>query len=166
MRAGVILYGYYPSEEVDKTRLALEPVMTLKARVSFLKTVKDGVGVSYGTTYITDRKTKIATVPVGYADGYLRCLSQKAKMEIGGKLCSVIGRICMDQCMIDVTNVNNISIGDEVIIFGDGQITADNIAKWMNTINYEVLCLVSKRIPRIYKENGRERTALNYLEKL
>ena len=87
-------------------------------------------------------------------------------MEIGGKLCSVIGRICMDQCMIDVTNVNNISIGDEVIIFGDGQITADNIAEWMNTINYEVLCLVSKRIPRIYKENGRELIELNYLDEI
>ncbi len=166
VRAGVILYGYYPSEEVDKSRLALMPVMTLKSRVSFLKTVGGGVGVSYGKTYITDRNTKIATVPVGYADGYLRCLSQKAKMNFGGKLCKVIGRICMDQCMIDVTNVNNINVGDEVIIFGDGQITADNIAEWMNTINYEVLCLVSKRIPRIYKENGRERTALNYLEKL
>ncbi|MDD6735037.1 MAG: alanine racemase [Clostridiales bacterium] len=166
VRAGVILYGYYPSDEVDKTRLSLKPVMTLKSRVSFLKTVESGVGVSYGKTYITDRNTKIATIPVGYADGYLRCLSQKAKMETGGKLCEVIGRICMDQCMIDVTNVNNINVGDEVIIFGNGLITADNIAEWMSTINYEVLCLVSKRIPRIYKEKGRERKELNYLEKL
>ena len=166
VRAGVILYGYYPSAEVDKTRLSLKPVMTLKSRVSFLKTVESGVGVSYGKTYITDRNTKIATIPVGYADGYLRCLSQKAKMETGGKLCEVIGRICMDQCMIDVTNVNNINVGDEVIIFGNGLITADNIAEWMSTINYEVLCLVSKRIPRIYKEKGRERKELNYLEKL
>lgn len=166
VRAGVILYGCYPSEEVDKSRLSIRPVMTFKSRVSFLKTVDAGVGVSYGKTYITDEKTKIATVPVGYADGYLRCLSQKAKIEAGGQLCNVIGRICMDQCMIDVTNVNNINVGDEVILFGDGQITADDIAEWMDTINYEVLCLVSKRIPRIYKEDGRERTALNYLEKL
>ena len=166
VRAGIIIYGYYPSEEVDKGRLSIKPVMTLKSRVTQVKTAGCGVGVSYGKTYITDRETRIATLPIGYADGYLRCLSHKAKVEIGGKLCDVIGRICMDQCMIDVTNVNNISIGDEVIIFGDGQITADNVAGWMNTINYEVLCLVSKRIPRIYKENGREVTKLNYLEEI
>ena len=87
-------------------------------------------------------------------------------MEIGDKLFDVIGRICMDQCMIDVTNVNNIAIGDEVTIFGEGQITADNIARWSNTINYEVLCLVSKRIPRIYKEKGREVVLLNYLDEI
>ncbi len=166
VRAGVILYGYYPSEEVDKSRLELSPVMTLKSRITLVKEVEDGVGVSYGKTYITDKKTKIATIPVGYADGYPRCLSHKAKIEAGGELCNVIGRICMDQCMIDVTNVNNINIGDEVIIFGDGQITADSVANWMNTINYEVLCLVSKRIPRIYKENGREAITLNYLDKI
>jgi len=166
VRAGVILYGYYPSEEVDKERLHLLPVMTLKSRITHIKEVEDGVGVSYGKTYITDKKTKIATVPVGYADGYLRCLSKKAKIEVGGQLCDIIGRICMDQCMIDVTNVNNINVGDEVILFGDGKVTADDIAKDMNTINYEVLCLVSKRIPRIYKEKGREVTALNYLDKI
>ena len=166
VRAGVVLYGYYPSEEVDEKRLPLEPVMTLKSRITHIKEVDDGVGVSYGKTYITDRKTRIATVPVGYADGYLRCLSHKAKIEVGGSLCDVIGRICMDQCMIDVTNVNNIKVGDEVILFGSGKITADHIAKMMNTINYEVLCLVSKRIPRIYNEKGRDITALNYLDKI
>ena len=166
VRAGVVLYGCYPSEEVDKDRLPLEPVMTLKSRITHIKEVEDGVGVSYGKTYITDRKTRIATIPVGYADGYLRCLSHEAKIEIGGTLCDVIGRICMDQCMIDVTNVNNINVGDEVILFGSGKITADDIAKMMNTINYEVLCLVSKRIPRIYKEKGRDITALNYLDKI
>ena len=166
VRAGVVLYGCYPSEEVDKDRLSLKPVMTLKSRITHIKEVEDGVGISYGKTYITDKRTKIATVPVGYADGYLRCLSHKAKIEAGGQLCNIIGRICMDQCMIDVTNVNNINVGDEVILFGDGKITADDIAKDMNTINYEVLCLVSKRIPRVYKEKGREVTALNYLDKI
>lgn len=166
VRAGIILYGYYPSEDVDKTKLSLKPVMTLKSRVTLVKETEAGRGVSYGKTYITDKNTKIATIPIGYADGYLRSLSQKAKMEIGGKLCSVIGRICMDQCMIDVTNVNNISIGDEVIVFGEGQITADDVAEWMNTINYEVLCLVSKRIPRIYCEKGREEIELNYLDEI
>ncbi|MBO5060410.1 MAG: alanine racemase [Clostridia bacterium] len=166
VRAGVILYGYYPSCEVDKSRLSIKPVMTLKSRVTQVKTVEAGMGVSYGKTYITDKKTKIATIPIGYADGYPRCLSHKAAVETGGRLCSVIGRICMDQCMIDVTNVNNINIGDEVIIYGDDKITADDVAGWMNTINYEVLCLVSKRIPRIYKENGREITKLNYLDEI
>ncbi len=166
VRAGVILYGYYPSGEVDKSRLLIKPVMTLKSRITQVKTIPSGMGVSYGKTYITDRQTKIATLPIGYADGYMRCLSHRAKIEVGGELCDVIGRICMDQCMIDVTNVNNIDIGDEVIIFGDAQITADDVAGWMNTINYEVLCLVSKRIPRIYKEKGRETAALNYLDEI
>lgn len=166
VRAGVVLYGCYPSEEVDKEKLSIKPVMTLKSRITHIKEVEAGTGVSYGKTYITDRKTKVATVPVGYADGYLRCLSHKAKIEIGGQLCDVIGRICMDQCMIDVTNVNNINVGDEVILFGNGKISADDIAKSMDTINYEVLCLVSKRIPRIYKEKGREVSALNYLDKI
>ena len=166
VRAGIILYGYYPSNEVDKEKLPLKPVMTLKSSVTLVKDMDAGRGVSYGKTYITDRKTKIATIPIGYADGYLRSLSQKAKMEIDGKLCNVIGRICMDQCMIDVTNVNNINIGDEVIIFGEGQITADDVAEWMNTINYEILCLVSKRIPRIYCEKGREEIELNYLDEI
>ncbi len=166
VRAGVILYGCYPSGEVEKERLPLKPVMTLKSRVTLVKDLEAGRGVSYGKTYITDKKIRVATIPIGYADGYSRCLSQKAKIEAGGQLCDVIGRICMDQCMIDVTNVNNINIGDEVIIFGDGLITADNIAEWMNTINYEVLCLVSKRVPRVYKENGRELFELNYLEEI
>ncbi len=166
VRAGVILYGCYPSCEVDRKRLPLKPVMTLKSRITMVKELEAGRGVSYGKTYITDKKIRIATIPIGYADGYSRCLSQKAKIEVSGQLCDVIGRICMDQCMIDVTNVNNISIGDEVIIFGDGLITADDIAEWMNTINYEVLCLVSKRVPRVYKENGRGLFELNYLEEI
>ncbi len=166
VRAGIILYGYYPSMEVDKSRLDLKPVMTLKSRVTQVKKTEAGRGVSYGKTYITDRETKIATIPIGYADGYPRCLSHKAAVVAGGKLCNVIGRICMDQCMIDVTNVNNISIGDEVIIYGNDKITADDVAGWMDTINYEVLCMVSKRIPRIYQENGREITTLNYLDKI
>lgn len=166
VRAGIILYGYHPSQEVDKEKLPLEPVMSLKTRITQVKESERDIGVSYGKTYITDKKTKIATIPVGYADGYSRCLSHKAKVEIGGELCDTIGRICMDQCMIDVTNVNNISIGDEVILFGDKKITADSIAGWMNTISYEVLCLVSKRIPRLYKEKGREPEKLNYLDKI
>ena len=166
VRPGIILYGYYPSGEVDKTRLLLKPVMTLKSRVAFVKELEAGVGVSYGKEYITDRKTKLATIPIGYADGYIRALSGKAKMEAGGELASVVGRICMDQCMIDVTNVNNIDIGDEVTLFGGGKITADDVASWLSTINYEVLCLIARRVPRIYKEGGKTLKKADYLEEV
>ncbi|MCR4719841.1 MAG: alanine racemase [Firmicutes bacterium] len=166
VRPGIILYGYYPSSEVDKARLSIKPVMTLKSRVAYIKELDAGVGVSYGKEYITDRKTKIATIPIGYADGYIRALSKKAKMEAGGELASVVGRICMDQCMIDVTNVNNIDIGDEVTIFGNGKITADDVAGWIGTINYEVLCLVERRVPRIYKEGGKALKKANDLEEV
>ncbi len=164
VRAGIILYGCYPSDEVDKTKLSLKPVMTVKSHITLVKEVNEGTGVSYGKTYITDRRIKIATVPIGYADGYLRCLCQKAKMVVSDTVCDVIGRICMDQCMIDVTNVNNIS--DEVTIFGDDKITCDDVAKWMDSINYEVLCLISKRVPRLYKEKGREKKIQNYLSEI
>ncbi len=166
VRPGIILYGYYPSCEVDKTRLSVKPVMTLKSRVAHIKELDAGVGVSYGKEYITDKKTKLATIPIGYADGYIRALLGKAKMEAGGGLASVVGRICMDQCMIDVTNVNNIDIGDEVTIFGNGKITADDVAGWLGTINYEVLCLIARRVPRIYKEGGKPLKKADYLEEV
>lgn len=166
VRPGIILYGYYPSGEVDKSKLSIKPVMTLKSKVAHIKELDAGVGISYGKEYITDRKTKIATIPIGYADGYIRALSKKAKMEAGGGLASVVGRICMDQCMIDVTNVNNIDIGDEVTIFGNGKITADDVAGWIGTISYEVLCLVARRVPRIYKEGGKTLKKADYLEEV
>ena len=155
VRAGIVLYGCYPSDEVDKSRLSLRPVMSFKSRISLIKTTGGKRGVSYGKTFISDGSIKIATVPVGYADGYSRMLSGKAEMIVHDKKVPVIGRICMDQCMIDVTNVHNINTGDEVILFGDGEITADTIARQLGTINYEVICMVSKRIPRIYVKRGR-----------
>ena len=163
VRPGVILYGMYPSDEVDKSRLDLRPAMTLKARITLVKEVEEGRGVSYGKEYITDRVTKIATVPIGYADGYLRALAAEGKMMVHGQKVPIIGRICMDQCMIDVTNVNNIERGDEVILFSDTGITVDDLAKWLGTINYEVTCVIGKRIPRIYKKNGEAVKVLNYL---
>lgn len=166
VRPGIILYGYYPSDEVDKKRLSIKPVMTVKSRITLVKEAEKGVGVSYGKEYITDRKTKIATVPVGYGDGYLRALKNKAKMELSGELCDVVGRICMDQCMIDVTNVNNISIGDEVTVFGNGKITADSVANWLGTISYEVLCLVASRVPKIYVKGGKITRKKDYLEEV
>ena len=163
VRPGVILYGMYPSDEVDKTRLNLIPAMTLKSRITLVKHVEPGRGVSYGKEYITDRTTKIATVPIGYADGYLRKIAKKGRMLVHGVKVPIIGRICMDQCMIDVTNVHNIDKGDEAIIFGKEGITIDDVAEWLETINYEVACVIGKRIPRIYTRNGRAVKVLNYL---
>lgn len=166
VRAGIILYGLYPSDEVDKTRLALKPVMTLKSRITMVKTLDSGRGISYGKTYITNHPTKIATVPIGYADGYTRLFSGKAKISVNNIPVPVIGRICMDQCMIDVTNVNNINTGDEVIIFGAGAVTADDLAYWIGSVNYEIICMLSMRIPRIYIKNGKAVKSLNYLNKI
>ena len=163
VRPGVILYGMYPSDEVDKSKLDLIPAMTLKSTVTHVKEVEEGRGVSYGKEYITDRKTKIATVPIGYADGYLRKLAHEGKMIVNGVKVPIIGRICMDQCMIDVTNVHNIDKGDEVIIFGREGVTIDDLAKWLETINYEVSCVIGKRSPRIYTRNGKAVKVLNYL---
>lgn len=163
VRPGIILYGMYPSNEVDKSKLNLIPAMTLKAGITYVKEVEAGRGVSYGKEYITDGVTKIATVPIGYADGYLRKLAKKGKMIVNGEEAPIIGRICMDQCMIDVTNVHNINKGDEAIIFGKEGVTIDDLARWLETINYEVSCLIGKRIPRIYTKNGEAVKELNYL---
>ena len=162
VRAGIILYGFYPSEDVNKDRLKLRRVMTLKSRITLIKEIENR-GVSYGKTYIAHNKTKIATIPVGYADGYTRLLNNKAKIIAKGKTVNVIGRICMDQCMIDVTNVHNINTGDEVIIFGEDIVTADDIAMSLGTINYEIVCMISRRIPRIYLCEGKVVSTVNYL---
>lgn len=166
VRAGIILYGLYPSSEVDKTKIALKPVMTVKSKITMVKSLSENRGVSYGKKYITDHKTKIATVPIGYADGYTRLLSGKAKMIVNSELVPVIGRICMDQCMIDVTNVNTTNTGDEVIVFGAEKITADYLAELIGTINYEIVCMISKRIPRIYLKNGKAVKEINYLNNI
>ncbi len=167
VRAGIILYGLYPSQGVDKTRLKLKPVMSMKSRITMVKEKEAGWGVSYGKEYITDRKTVIATVPVGYGDGYVRSLAKKAYVLLkDGTRAKIIGRICMDQCMIDVTNVNNISVGDEVTLFGSDNVTADDIAMWMDSINYEVVCLISARIPRLYIEDGKVKLVKDYIDEL
>lgn len=165
VRAGIVLYGSYPSKEVDFSRLPLRKVMSLKARISRVERPGKGAGVSYGNEYITDENTIIATVPIGYADGYTRLYKNKAKMIVRGETVPVIGRICMDQCMIDVTNVHNIKAGDEVIIFGDGVITADDLADWIGTISYEVYCNTARRIPRIYVKDNKVVKVLNYLRR-
>ena len=163
VRPGVILYGMYPSDEVDKSRLPLIPVMTLKSVITNIKTAESGRGVSYGKEFVTDKPTKIATVPAGYADGYLRGIAKNGSILVNGEKAPIIGRICMDQCMIDVTNVHNISVGDEVTLFGKDGITIDDIARQLHTINYEVSCTVSRRVPRVYVKNGEVVKIKDYL---
>ena len=163
VRPGVILYGMYPSDEVDKSILDLKYVMSLKSIITYVKEIEPGRGVSYGKEYIADGVARIATVPIGYADGYIRALADKAKIAVGNKLFPIAGRICMDQCMIDVSGVNNISRGDEALIFGDGAVTVDDIANWLNTINYEVTCMVGHRVPRKYFRDGKTVNVLEYL---
>ena len=164
VRPGIILYGLYPSDDVNKSKLPLKRVMTLKSHVTMIKEVEAGRGVSYGKEYITDHKTRIATVSIGYADGYIRKYAENGAVLLeSGEIAPIIGRICMDQCMIDVTNVHNIHKGDEVILFGNEGITTDDAAKRLGTINYEIICMVSKRIPRVYIKNERTVKTLNYL---
>ena len=166
VRSGIITYGYYPSDETFSDKLDLRPAMQLKSRITDIKTVPEGVAVSYGGTYVTEKPIDIATICIGYADGYFRALSNKASVIVGGATASVIGRVCMDQTMADVTGIKNIKIGDEVILFGtDGNntITVDSVAQLAGTISYEVLSVVGKRVPRVYIKDGRVVKVLNYL---
>ena len=161
VRAGIILYGYAPSDCM-RHKLALQPAMRLKTLISHIKTVKAGTCVSYGRTFTAERDMRIATVPVGYADGYIRAYAKDGYMFVWdktkkfGKNCKIIGRICMDQTMLDVTDFPEAEVGNVVVVFGngkDGEPTAEDIARWGDTISYEVLCAVSKRVPRLYRTN-------------
>lgn len=152
VRAGIILYGMYPSSEVIKN-IDLKPAMSLKTHISYVKEIDANVSVSYCRTYFTDKKTKIATIPVGYADGYARILSNKARVFVNGYYANVIGNICMDQFMIDVTHIPNIKEGDIVTLMGE-DITAEELARLQNTINYEIVCNIGKRVPRVYIKNN------------
>ncbi len=151
VRCGIATYGLYPSDEVDKIRIVLKPAMSLTSHISYVKTVEAGQGISYNGTFVTTRETKVATIPVGYADGYPRLLSSKGRVLIRGKAAPIIGRICMDQFMVDVTDIPDAARGDKVTLVGtDGDLTIslDEIAALTETINYEVACDISKRVPR------------------
>lgn len=166
VRPGIILYGYYPSEEVSKDKIKLKPVMTLKTNIVHLKEMNQGQYISYGRAFQTGRPSIIATLPVGYADGYTRLLFNKAKVIINGSFAPVVGRICMDQCMVDVTDIGEVKVGDEVILMGeykDLKITADEIAELLGTINYEITCMISKRVPRVYIKDGEVIKIRNYV---
>lgn len=165
VRPGIILYGYYPSDEVNKT-IDLIPALTLKTTVVHVKKVPKDMYISYGRKYKTNTERVIATLPIGYADGYTRFLFEKAKVIINGKLAPVIGRICMDQCMVDVTEIHDVAVGDEVILIGedDGvRFNADDIADSIGTINYEVICMIGKRVPRVYIKDKQIVKIRNYM---
>lgn len=152
VRAGIVLYGYYPSDEVRREILHLTPVMSVKARLTWVKTVPVGTSVSYGCTFVTERKTKIATVPLGYADGWSRLNSNNGCVLVGGRRVPIIGRVCMDQFMLDVTDIDA-KVGDEAVLLGAQgaeMIDADEIAARIGTISYEVLSSLLPRLPRIY----------------
>lgn len=156
VRAGIILYGLSPSQKL-KDKLELEPIMRLKTMVSYVKEIKKGTTVSYGRTFTAQRDMKIATVPVGYADGYIRAFAKDGYMYIKGQKAKIIGRICMDQTMLDVTDIEGVEIGNVCVLFGNGrggEPTPDDVASWGNTINYEIVCSVSKRVPRLYRRDG------------
>ncbi|OFI06526.1 alanine racemase [Clostridium acetireducens DSM 10703] len=158
VRPGIILYGHYPSNEVNKSEIDIKRVMSLKANIVHIKTLDECEYIGYGRKFRTSRKSVIGTLPVGYADGYTRMLSGKAKVIVNGKFAPVVGNICMDQCMVDLTDVGPVNIGDEVILMGsDGNLKfdADDIAKILGTINYEIMCMISKRVPRVYIKNGK-----------
>lgn len=153
IRPGITLYGCYPSADVDRNQLAIRPAMSVKTNIVQLKKVPAGTSISYGRKYTTTKDSLIATIPIGYADGLPRTYSSKGKVIVNGVLAPIAGTICMDQCMIDVTNVPYVRAGDEVTIMGkDGiyEITADDIAKVTNTINYEILCGFGQRLPKVY----------------
>lgn len=157
VRAGIILYGLAPSSKLAD-RLDLVPAMTLKTVVAFVKEVQKGATISYGRTFTADRKMKIATVPIGYADGFIRQNAKDGYMMVNGKKAEIVGRICMDQTMLDVTDIEDVKTGDEVVVFGtgeNGEPTADSLAENTGTINYETVCLVGKRVPRIYIKDGK-----------
>lgn len=156
-RAGVIIYGMYPSEEVEKQPVLLKPVMELKSHIAYIKTVEPGVEISYGGTFTTQRETRVATIPVGYADGYSRGLSNKGWVLIKGRRAPILGRVCMDQFMVDVTDIPEAEELDEVTLLGrDGEecITMEQLGDLSGRFNYEFACCISKRVPRIYYKNG------------
>ena len=166
VRSGIITYGMYPSTEVSPALLPLKPALTWLSRVTHVKTLPAGRPISYGGTYVTQQPTVVATVPVGYADGYRRSLSGKFHVLIRGKKAPILGRICMDQLMVDVTDIPGVSLDDTVTLVGrDGNeiITMEQIAAAADSFNYEFVCGISRRVPRIYCQGGKEVRSVHYL---
>jgi len=153
VRPGIILYGYYPSQFLKEKIIDLKPAMTLKSQVVHVKELPEGHYVGYGRKYYTHQKTKIATIPIGYADGYSRSLGGKGRVLIKGEFAQIVGAICMDQFMVDVSHIEDVCVEDEVVVFGtqgNRCIPIEEIAQQLGTINYEVMCMIGKRVPRLY----------------
>ncbi len=166
VRCGIATYGLYPSYDVDKSHVKLKPSLSLRTHVSFVKEVDAGIGVSYGGTYTTSNTTKIATIPVGYGDGYPRNLSSKGRVLIRGKSAPIIGRICMDQFMVDVSHIDVIEQGDVVTLIGkdgDEYISVEELADLSGSFNYEFICNLGKRIPRLYYSNNKLVEIIEYI---
>lgn len=166
VRAGIVIYGLYPSDEVSPALLPLQPALRWHSHISHLKTLDAGRAISYGGTYVTEKPTRVATVPVGYADGYRRILSNRFYVLIRGKKAPILGRVCMDQMMVDVTDIPEAEAGDTVVLVGqsgNAQITVEEIAKAGDSFNYEFVCNISRRVPRYYYQNGKLVHQVHYL---
>ena len=166
VRPGIATYGHAPSEDAEGI-LDLRPLMTVRTTVAQLREIPAGTSISYGRTYTAERDMRVAVLPIGYADGLLRGLSGKVSFRIRGRMARSVGRICMDMCMVDVSEIPEIRVGDEAALFGydtDGTLLpCERIAQQAGTISYEILCGISKRIPRIYMQDGREQEILQYI---
>ncbi|MCR5149496.1 MAG: alanine racemase [Eubacterium sp.] len=165
MRLGIVIYGLEPSEEMNKDTI-IKPAMTLKAHITHIKELEAGRGISYGWTFVTDKTMRVATVSAGYADGYPRAQSNIGRVIIRGKYAPILGRVCMDQFMVDISDIPEASLRDEVILFGtDGtlSIPVEEVAEPANSFNYELVCNVARRVPRIYYKNGRKYKEVNHL---
>ena len=166
VRSGIVTYGMYPSEEVSPDLLELEPALQFLSRITHVKTLPAGREISYGSTYVTTKPTVVATVPAGYADGYRRSLSGKFHVLIHGKKAPILGRICMDMMLVDVTDIPEASVGDQVVLVGrsgDEVITMEQIAEAAGSFNYEFVCGISRRVPRIYTQGGKTVHTVHYL---
>lgn len=164
-RMGIILYGLYPSNEVDPSLLSIKPVMSWHTKISHIKILEPGREISYGGTFTTDKPTKIATIPVGYADGYPRCLSNIGRVLINGKFADITGRVCMDQFMVNVTDID-CEIGDDVVLVGkqgNEELTMEEVSEMAHSFNYELPCRVARRVPRVYFKDGKPVKTVNYL---
>ena len=166
VRSGIVTYGLYPSDEVSEELLPLTPALSWHSRVTHVKLLEPGRQISYGGTFITEKPTMVATVPVGYADGYRRCLSSRFYVLIRGRRAPILGRICMDQLMVDVTDIPNVQPEDPVVLVGedgDEKITMEQISAEAYSFNYEFVCGISRRVPRVYCKDGRTVHEVHYL---
>ena len=166
VRSGIITYGLYPSADVDESLIDIKPAMEWKSHISHIKTLEKGREISYGGTFTTTRDTVVATIPVGYADGYPRCLSNIGRVIINGHYANILGRVCMDQFMVDVTDIPDVKLEDEVILVGrqgNSVLSMEEVSNNAHSFNYELPCRVALRVPRLYYENGKLIKTVKYI---